>query len=110
MPKHTPGARIRRLVEDNNWKASEVEFIEFLLLVLPHIADPKVREAMIRFYGPDRGTQIVDPVTGKPQSADGRFYQHLEKGRAIVKTLLSFTPEEYDLLKIASSKVEFAHG
>jgi hypothetical protein len=107
MPKHTPGARLHRLMKYVGWEGDSAEFAELVPRVIERYSDPKLKEAMLRFYGPDRGTQVVDPVTGRPDSTDSRFYQQLEKGRVIFKTILSFTPEEYDMLKSARSKVAY---
>jgi hypothetical protein len=99
MPKHTPQARLNGLITYVGWQGDSVKFAELLPTLINRITDPKIQEAMKRYYGGGQESQLVNPVTGRPHPQDSRFYQHLEKGRVFIKSVMSFDPVEYDMLK-----------
>jgi hypothetical protein len=85
MPKHSQSARFTKFINYTKWKGTPEEFAEKLPLYIKNIPDLDIQDSLTRYYGGGKASQITDPITGRPDPKDSRFYQLLRYGRMMIK-------------------------
>lgn len=105
--RHTAKTKMESLKEflgyDGKNQGRFLEVLQEAIQLMP----PDVSDAMRRFYLSGEG-QRMDPETGKPVPEDSRFYQFTERGREILRTLITLSLERPGFIKKIRSLYGYA--
>lgn len=83
------------------WRGTHEEFLSFLIWSIEQMPE-QVRDAMKRHYVTGE-TQRKNPDTGRPDTADSRYYLRLSEGRSILASQIREAQQGFKVTRLLES-------